>query len=116
MLCDIDDIENLSDNWDGVGGKRPHAIVINNAKKVLKILKSMELIPRSMIATPDGGVAFTFLNGTKYADFECVDKECAVVLSEDLTDRSEKIIELSMSEKEIKNACAQIRLFLMEKK
>ncbi len=87
-------ISALRDNWDGEGSPRPPISAIRATYRTLEIMKHRKFsAPQSIHATPDAGIAITFLSDNKHANLEFTDEISAVILLEDLKDRDAATID-----------------------
>jgi hypothetical protein len=65
----------------------PSSGALNWANVVIKQLKDLDLPPSRVVASAQGGVAFCFLTGKKYADIECLNDGTILGLLSDGRDR-----------------------------
>jgi hypothetical protein len=105
----LEEFRRLSDNWDGQKASAPLGSAIDAARLALELAHQMEFRPRNVQVTRDGGIAISFLSGSKYGDIEFFDQESAAMLIEDLTIRDEDISEVAPVEEEINEALDRIR-------
>lgn len=67
----LDYLQLLRDNWDGNGAEGPSVVALENARDTIVALADIDLRPRDIDASIEGGICISFRNGSKYADIEC---------------------------------------------
>jgi len=105
-------IRDLKEDWDGEGAPVINRNAIRDAEKVVEMAEEMGFEFNCIHATLDGGVAISFINGTKYADIEFFGDDEAVVLMEDLADRDEIMFMLIDDLDETREALCKIREYI----
>jgi len=61
----------LPATWSKDGIERPSQLAISRAQDIAKAFIEFGLIPDTIVASADGGVAICFIRNQKYADIEC---------------------------------------------
>jgi len=67
----LDELNQLPDNWDSYGAEPPNAIALSWAKTVLVALFGIDLPPDHVTPSVENGVGISFVHGDRYADVEC---------------------------------------------
>lgn len=65
------EIGNNQSLWP-VGAEAPSRFSLEAAAEILRKLKEFEFQPDTVVASAEGGVAISFLKGSKYSDLECL--------------------------------------------
>jgi hypothetical protein len=63
---------NLRQNWDTYGAEPPNLGARSSASRVISILESVAMPPTKVVPSSEGGVAICFIEGSRYADIECL--------------------------------------------
>ena len=89
----------------------PSAWVMQMAENIFHQLADEKLVPTEIVASAEGGVAFCFVAGDKYADIECLNSGNLLGV---ITNRSDRPIvwEIDQSTTGITQACEKISQFL----
>jgi hypothetical protein len=91
----------LRSNWDSYGAPAPNDIALENANRILKLMRPFDLPLTNIVASAEGGIGFCFVLGKRYADIESsnegeiigvryVGMEAPVLIQTDGTDDSIK--------------------------
>jgi hypothetical protein len=67
---DLNDMSDLSWNWDTYGADPPAPQTINQALELLVHLEQRSFAPTRVVPSAEGGVAVLFTRGDRYADIE----------------------------------------------
>ncbi len=97
-------LEELKSKWDGYSAEKPNNLAISKARNILNTLRELDISPRAILPSAEGGVAICFTEGNRYADIECFnDGDILIGLSDPQS--SPKVYETSMDNinKEILN-------------
>ena len=60
----------LREGWDTYGSQAPNALARKNAWRILVNLYSAELAPTRVLPSSEGGIAFSFVSGSKRGEIE----------------------------------------------
>lgn len=94
---------------DGI--EDPSELSIRLADIVIEQLEKSELLPAEVVASAEGGVAFCFMNGDKYADIECLNSGEILAVTTNRRDRP-SVWEVQLNQSEIARATERIRTFI----
>lgn len=92
--------------------EQPNSRARSNARRLLQLLYIETLCPTRVIASGEGGIAFTFESQGRYADFECFNDGSVMWGLTDFADRSEVNEVFLSNHVEIADACKAIKLFV----
>jgi len=67
----IIELKNLSKGWDSYNADPPNYDALMNSLKILDVLFELQIIPKRIMPSVEGGVSFLFAENIKYADIEC---------------------------------------------
>jgi hypothetical protein len=85
-------LESVPDDWNTYGSPRPSAESITVAETMLKTLRAELFLPKRILPSAEGGVAFTFLSDTENrAVIESLNNNEAYVLLYDRSGNSETL-------------------------
>ena len=94
------------------GEPPPSARALTDAWTVLDSLVEADLRPTRVTTSAEGGIAFIFERGGKYADIECLNNGCVLAGFTDFADRRE-VLDFDPDRREIwSNACLELASFL----
>ena len=62
----------LRSDWNSFGAEAPTESTVAVARHILRRLVWSDLVPDGIVPSAEGGVAFCFVRGNKYADIECL--------------------------------------------
>jgi hypothetical protein len=63
-------LSHLSPNWDSYGAPSPNANAVQASREVLKHLAENHILPTSIVASAEGGIAIYFMRGERSAYIE----------------------------------------------
>ncbi len=63
-------LSQLGSNWDSYGAPAPNTLSIQNAARILELMKPFDLDMATIVPSAEGGVGFCFVQGDRYADIE----------------------------------------------
>jgi hypothetical protein len=106
-LTDISKSQELSPEID----EKPSPEALYFAQLVIEQLQKDELAPEKVIESVDGGVAFCFVAGDKYADIECLNTGEILGVTTNRRDRP-SVWEVQQNQSEIARATERIREFI----
>jgi hypothetical protein len=66
--------------------ERPDETALSCAEIVLSKFREYSIVPSSIVASTEGGVAICFVNGDKYADIECLNSGAILGVSSNRRD------------------------------
>lgn len=110
-LAEVDGLCKLHDDWNGYGSDAPNWTAIDRARTAIVAAFSINLHPRRILASAEGGVGVTFRRGERYADVECFNSgEILGTLSDGTGNPT--IFDVTVSEAGIDAAVERIREYL----
>lgn len=65
------EVRRYEDGWDSYDAPAPNERAITQAKQILEQLRQANLTPDAVEASAEGGIGICFMDGDKYAHFEC---------------------------------------------
>jgi hypothetical protein len=107
----ISELASFRSNWDSYGAPSPDNIAIENAVRVLKLMQPIDLERVSILPSGEGGVAFCFRRGDRYADIE-TSNDGAILGVRYVGMETPLLINVDSSEDSIKAGLEQIRVFI----
>jgi len=93
--------------------ENPSPKALTLAKFVFEQLQKDELSPSKTVASAEGGVAFCFVAGDKYADIECLNSGEILGVTTNRRDRP-SVWEIQLNQSEVARATERIRQFINE--
>jgi hypothetical protein len=93
------------------GTEEPSKIAIQIANLVIKQLEKSEFPPAEIVPSAEGGVAFCFIDGDRYADIECLNSGEILGVTTNRRDRP-SVWEIQLNQSEIARATERIRSFI----
>lgn len=107
----LEEIANLSDDWDSCGTAAPNQASISNAMDILSILHETDLVPTQISPSVEEGIGISFVKGDKDAFVECYnDGEVLAVISDQQKERD--IWQIRNSKEAFKRALETINIFI----
>jgi hypothetical protein len=104
----LQELADLSPNWDSYGAEVPNESAKSTAEKVVALLRSMSVPPTRIVASSEGGIGICFVHEDRYADLECFNTGEIVAVSYRGT-REPHAWEVAPEDEAIKAAIEQIR-------
>lgn len=103
----------LPSNWNSYGAEVPNNVAIKNAEIILDFLfdRGMELFPKRIVPSAEGGVAFAYIDGSKYADIECFN-EGKIFVGISQGTKEPVVWEITTEQQELNMALEEINAFL----
>jgi hypothetical protein len=93
------------------GTEAPSNVAIAWAHLVLQQLQTDGLLPTRVVASAEGGVGICFIDGSKYADIECLNSGAILGVTSDKRHRP-IVWEVQQDAREIARAAQRIREFI----
>jgi hypothetical protein len=110
FFAKLDEID-VNDRLWPENADRPTNEALAGAKVVLQKFREFDLLPSSVVASAEGGVAICFINNDKYSDIECLNS--GEILGVNSNRRDIPIAwEIGLSDHAIEVSVSQIRDFL----
>lgn len=94
--------------------EKASTIALHLANIVIEQLEQVEFAPSKIVESVEGGIAFCFVAGDKYADIECLNTGEILGVTTNRRDRP-SVWEVQHNESEIARATERIREFIDEK-
>ena len=107
----ISELASLKSNWDSYGALSPDSIAVENAARILKLMQPVDLERASIVPSAEGGIAFCFKRGDRYADIE-TSNDGAILGVRYVGMETPLLINVDGSEDSIKAGLEQIRMFI----
>lgn len=105
------ELEALRPNWDSYGAAPPVPASLDSCRNVLRQLRSVALVPATIVASAEGGAAVCFLEGARYSHIECLNSgELVVVMYEGQSDPL--VLEFDQRQPDITQAIEAVRHFM----
>jgi hypothetical protein len=107
----LEEMKDLSDNWNGYGSAAPNAIAFRTATNILFVLHQLGFSPTQIAPSAEEGIGFFFVKEEKYAFIECYnDGEIVIAMSNRQGER--QVREVGTSVQEIKEALDLLRIYI----
>lgn len=107
----ISELASLKSNWDSYGAPSPDNIAVENAIRILKLMQPIDLERANIVPSAEGGLAFCFKSGDRYADIE-TSNDGAILGVRYVGMETPLLITVDSSENSIKAGLEQIRTFI----
>ena len=97
LLLKLEQLGELSDNWDSYGAEAPSGHALDVAKSFVEGFASSGLFPDRVVPSVEGGVGLVFLKDSSYVDVE-IFNDGEVLLGESHLDKDSYVQEVSLDD------------------
>ena len=97
LLLKLEQLGELSDDWDSYGAEAPSEGALDIAKSLVKRFASSGLYPDRAVPSVEGGVGLVFLQGSSYLDVE-IFNDGETLLGESHLERDSHVYEVSQDD------------------